>query len=79
MIQRVTGWLERVSVTGPAPSTALWASLKMQSVAITLTVTTLAGATPTYGRITPKLSSNHFSLDILIESERSKYIMYIYY
>ena len=48
MIQRVTGWLERSSVTGPAPSTALWAALKMQRVAITLTVTTLAGATPTW-------------------------------
>ena len=47
MIQRVTGCLEKSFVTSPAPSTALWAALRMQSVAITLTVTTLAEATPT--------------------------------
>ena len=33
---------------GLAPSTALWAALQMRSVAITLTVTTVAGATPTW-------------------------------
>ena len=48
MIQRVTGSLERVSLTGPAPSTALLAALSMRIVAITLTIITVAEATATW-------------------------------